>query len=99
LIEPGRSFTINRMSPGADSAITVGVRLGRQLGSGPAHRRVRLPAGATVADLLADLAPGLGLAPERLTSVAVAVDGDVVGRDRPLRDGEALVLVLPVAGG
>jgi sulfur carrier protein ThiS len=31
--------------------------------------------------------------------VAVAVGGEVVGRDRPLGDGEALVLVLPIAGG
>jgi sulfur carrier protein ThiS len=60
---------------------------------------VRLAAGGTVADLLAALAPGLGLESERLAGVAVAVAGEVVGRDRPLRDGEALVLVLPVAGG
>jgi sulfur carrier protein ThiS len=97
LTGPECAFTINRMSAGADSAITVGVRLGQRLG--PGHRSVRLPAGATVADLLAELAPALGLAPERLASVAVAVGGDVVGRDRPLRDGDALVLVLPIAGG
>jgi sulfur carrier protein ThiS len=99
LTGPERSFTITRMSAAADHAITVGVRLGQRLGSGPGHRSVRLPPGATVADLLAELAPALGLAPERLASVAVAVGGDVVGRDRPLRDGEALVLVLPIAGG
>jgi sulfur carrier protein ThiS len=60
---------------------------------------MRLRADAIVADLLRDLAPDLGLAPERLVGLAVAVDGDVVGRDRPLHDGEELVLVLPVAGG
>jgi molybdopterin converting factor small subunit len=27
------------------------------------------------------------------------VQGEVVGRDRPLRDGETLAVVLPVAGG
>jgi len=95
----GGSFTIGRMSAGPEAAITVRVRLGQRLGSGPSHRSVRLQAGATVADLLTDVAPTLGLAPERLASVAVAVDGDVVGRDRPLHDGEALVLVLPIAGG
>jgi sulfur carrier protein ThiS len=93
-------FTIGSMSPETDGAITVRVRLGGHLASaGPAHRIMRLRANATVADVLGDLAPELGLAPERLASVAVAVGGDVVGRDRPLHDGEALVLVLPVAGG
>jgi sulfur carrier protein ThiS len=88
------------MSPeAADDAITVRVRLGGRLATGAANRSMRLRAGATVADALGDIAPALGLAPERLASVAVAVDGDIVGRDRPLHDGEALVLVLPVAGG
>ncbi|MEA2273265.1 MAG: hypothetical protein QOI98_1973, partial [Solirubrobacteraceae bacterium] len=31
--------------------------------------------------------------------VAVATGGEVVGRERILRDGEALALILPVAGG
>jgi sulfur carrier protein ThiS len=99
LTGPECCFTIDRMSAGADSAITVGVRLGQRLGSGPGQRSVRLRAGATVADLLAELEPALGVPPERLASVAVATGGEVVGRDRPLRDGEALVLVLPIAGG
>jgi sulfur carrier protein ThiS len=77
--------------------VTVQVRLGGRLG--PGRQAVRLAAGGTVADLLAALAPDLGLESERLAGVAVAVAGEVVGRDRPLRDGEALVLVLPVAGG
>lgn len=60
---------------------------------------MRLPAGATVADLLATLAPDLGRAPDELAGVAVALDGEVVGRDRVLDDGEAVALILPVAGG
>ena len=80
-----------------EPAITVEVRLGARLG--PGRRRVQLPAGATVADLLAALAPELGRAPGELAGVAVALGGDVVGRDRVLRDGEALALILPVAGG
>jgi len=79
------------------SDVTVDVRLGARLG--PGHRSVRLDAGATVADLLRALEPSLGVAPERLAGVAVAIGGEVVGRDRALRDGEAVVLVLPVAGG
>jgi sulfur carrier protein ThiS len=84
------------VAPGPD-IVTVHVRLAGRLG--PGREAVRLAAGGTVADLLAALAPGLGLEPERLAGVAVAVAGEVVGRDRPLRDGEVLVLVLPVAGG
>jgi sulfur carrier protein ThiS len=60
---------------------------------------MRLPAGATVADLLAALAPDLGRSPDELAAVAVAVQGEVVGRERVLCDGEALALILPVAGG
>jgi len=80
-----------------DPAITVEVRLGARLG--PGRRSVRLPAGATVADLLAVLEPELGRAPGELSGVAVALGGDVVGRDRVLVDGEAPALILPVAGG
>jgi sulfur carrier protein ThiS len=81
----------------SDAAVTVEVRLGARLG--PGRRTVSLGAGATVSDLVAALAPDLGLATGRLDGVAVAVDGEVVGRDRALRDGETLALVLPVAGG
>ena len=77
--------------------VTVEVRLGARLG--PGRRSVRLPAGATVADLLAALEPELGRAPGELAGVAVAVGGDVVGRERVLLDGDALALILPVAGG
>jgi sulfur carrier protein ThiS len=84
------------VSPEPDT-LTVHVRLAGRLG--PGRQAVRLAAGGTVADLIAAVAPGLGLEPERLAGVAVAVAGEVVGRDRALRDGEALVLVLPVAGG
>ncbi|WP_187368721.1 MoaD/ThiS family protein [Baekduia soli] len=82
---------------GSDAGVTVEVRLGPRLG--PGRRTVALRAGATVADLVAVLAPDLGVAAARLDGVAVAVDGEVVGRGRALRDGETLALVLPVAGG
>jgi sulfur carrier protein ThiS len=77
--------------------VTVDVRLGTRLG--PGRRSMRLPAGATVADLVAALAPELGRTPDELAGVAVATGGEVVGRERVLRDGEALALILPVAGG
>jgi sulfur carrier protein ThiS len=80
-----------------DAPVTVTVRLAARLG--PGRRCVRLAAGSTVADLLAVLAPELGHAPDGLAGVAVAMRGEVVGRDRVLHDGENVALVLPVAGG
>ena len=77
--------------------VTVEVRLGARLG--PGRRSVRLAAGATVADLLVALAPSLGREVGELAGVAVALGGDVVGRDRVLLDGDAVALILPVAGG
>ncbi len=81
----------------SEPPVTVDVRLGARLG--PGRRSVTLPAGATVADLVAALAPELGREPEALAGVAVAVRGEVVGRGHVLRDGESVALVLPVAGG
>lgn len=77
--------------------LTVDVRLGSRLG--PGRRSVRLPAGATVADLIATLAPELGRAPQELAGVAVALRGEVVDHAHRLSDGDALALILPVAGG
>jgi sulfur carrier protein ThiS len=85
------------MSAVGEHAVTVEVRLGARLG--PGRRSVRLPAGATVADLLVSLAPDLGRTPDELAGVAVALGGEVVGRERVLGDGEALALIFPVAGG
>jgi sulfur carrier protein ThiS len=92
----GASSTILRM-PQAAGDLTVSVRLGARLG--PGHRTVRLASGATISDLLAALSPELDLDPRQLDGVAVAIAGEVVGHSRALADGEAVVLVLPVAGG
>ena len=77
--------------------LTVDVRLGARLG--PGRRSLSMPAGATVADVLAALAPDLGRPEQELAAVAVALRGEVVGREHALRDGDALALILPVAGG
>src|SRR4051794_39697932 len=74
-----RSHTIDGMS------LTVDVRLGARLG--PGRRRVTIPAGATVADVLAKLAPDLGRTEQELAGVAVALRGEVVGHDHALNDG------------
>ncbi len=81
----------------SEPGVTVEVRLGARLGAG--RRSVALPAGATVADLLATLGPDLGRTPGELAAIAIAIDGEVVGRERVLNEGEALALILPVAGG
>jgi molybdopterin converting factor small subunit len=80
-----------------EQSLTVDVRLGSRLG--PGRRTLRLPAGATVADVIATLAPELGREPGELAAVAAAVRGEVVGREHVLRDGDAVALILPVAGG
>lgn len=81
-----------------DDAITVEVRLGARAPAG-GRRRIRLPAGATAADLVIAVAPDLGVPAERLAGVAVAIDGEIAGRERPLADGETVSLIVPVAGG
>ena len=56
-------------------------------------QRYALAPGATVADLL-DL---VGIAPE--TDLTAAVDGELAGRDTPLRDGAEVMLLSPMEGG
>jgi sulfur carrier protein ThiS len=82
-------------SPTAEIIVTV--RLGGRLGSG--HRRMRLPAGATVDVLLAALMVEAEPGTTGLAAAAVAVGGDIVDHDHALRDGDAVAVILPVAGG
>jgi sulfur carrier protein ThiS len=87
----------NRRMSSPETQITVTVRLGGRLGAG--HRSVRLPAGATVEILLAALCDQVDAGMRGLAAAAVAVGGDVVERDHALRDGDAVAVILPVAGG
>jgi len=84
-------------SAGQGTEMTVAVRLGGRLGAG--RRSVRVAAGATVEVLLAALAAEVGLTARDLVAAAIAVDGEVVGREHVLRDGDTLALILPVASG
>ena len=59
-------------------------------------RRVELPAGSTVGDLLERLARDM---PDLPTGVAAAVDRAYASRDRALRGGEEVALIPPVSGG
>ena len=52
-----------------------------------------VPGGATVADLLA----AVGI--EARADVTAAMDGELAGRDTPLRDGAEIMLLSPMEGG
>ena len=56
-------------------------------------QRYTMPEGATAADLLA----AIGVAPG--AEVIIAVDGELAGRDTPLRNGSEVMLLNPMEGG
>ena len=56
-------------------------------------QRYTLPEDATVADLVA----AVGI--ERGAEMTAAVDGELAGRDTPLRDGSEVMLLSPMEGG
>jgi sulfur carrier protein ThiS len=56
-------------------------------------QRYTLAAGATLADLLG----ALGIEPG--AEVTAAVDGELAGRDTPLREGADVMLLSPMEGG
>ena len=56
-------------------------------------QRYTVHGGATVADLLA----AVGI--EARADVTAAVDGELAGRDTPLRDGAEIMLLSPMEGG
>ena len=64
-----------------------------------ARRTVALTPGATVADLVAELARDAGFDPASLRGLAVVAEGSFVGRSRAVVDGEELDVLVPVAGG
>jgi molybdopterin converting factor small subunit len=81
-------------------ALRVNVRLSGTLAQrlGP-RRAVDLAPGATVDDLVAALARDAGFDAEAGRGLAVVADGSFVARTRPVRDGEELDVLVPVAGG
>jgi len=60
---------------------------------------VELPAGATVADLRAELARRLPALAGLLAKSAIAVNHDFAENDRPLAKNEEVALIPPVSGG
>lgn len=74
-------------------AVRLNGALAERLG---ARRRIGLPAGATVDDLVAALLAEAGLAPVPL---AVAVGGAIAPGARPLAPGDEIAVLVPAAGG
>jgi sulfur carrier protein ThiS len=75
-------------------AVTLFADLRRYLPRGAdGPQRVELPAGATVADLVARI----GIPPG--TELTAGVDGELADLDSPLRDGAAVMLLSPMEGG
>jgi molybdopterin synthase catalytic subunit/molybdopterin converting factor small subunit len=87
---------------GATGVTTVSVRLFAILRerAGTGDLALELPAGATVADALAELRrlPGLGETLERI-EVATAVNREWSDPSTPLEAGDELALIPPVSGG
>ena len=82
-------------------ALTVNVRFSAALAqtAGTPRLQMSLAEGATVGDLLDQLAVAQPHLAGRLSHLVVAVGGRHVGRDEPLQDGQEVVLVMPAAGG
>ena len=82
-------------------ALTVNVRFSAALAqsAGTPRLQMALPEGATVGDLLDQLATAQPHLAARIPHLVVAVGGSHAGRDEPLRDGQEVVLVMPAAGG
>ena len=82
-------------------ALTVNVRFSAALAqtAGTPRLQMAMLEGATVGDLLDQLAAAQPHLAGRLPHLVVAVGGRHAGRADPLYDGQEVVLVMPAAGG
>ena len=80
--------------------LTVSVRLSGPLAAtlGP-RRSVAMQDGASVSDLLDEIALEAGLAPEDAASLAATAGGSFLARGQALADGDELSVLVPVSGG
>jgi sulfur carrier protein ThiS len=80
--------------------LTVSVRLSGPLAAtlGP-RRSVAMQDGATVIDLLRQLAREAGLETEDAASLAATAGGSFLPRTHALADGDELSVLVPVSGG
>jgi molybdopterin converting factor small subunit len=84
------------ISPGLSVTVRLSGPLAQRLGSRPT---VQLPAGATVATLIAEIAGLAGLAGGEARALAAVSGGAYLARDQPLADGQRVDVLVPVAGG
>jgi molybdopterin converting factor small subunit len=82
-------------------ALTVNVRFSAALAqsAGTPRLQISLPEGATVGDLLDQLATAQPHLAGRIPYLVVAAGGRHVDRAEPLHEGQEIVLVMPAAGG
>ena len=85
----------------APAAISVRVLFFASLADlmGERRRSLDLPAGATIADALRDMAIDVPDLAARAPHVSFAVNEAFVTADTPLSDGDELALIPPVSGG
>ncbi len=90
-----------RDASGAGGRVQVRVRLAGRLAGvfGAPLLAVELPPGATVADLLADLAARTPDAEAALAAALPVVAGEHAARDHVLSPRQEVALLLPVSGG
>lgn len=85
----------------APTAISVRVLFFASLADlmGERRRNLRLPAGATIADALRDMAMDVPELAARAPHVSFAVNESFVSANATLSDGDELALIPPVSGG
>ena len=81
--------------------VQVQARLSSGLASaaGTPRLTLQLSPGATVAGLLAALPVQCATLRGRLAAVVPVIDGETVGPQRALQEGEEVALLMPMAGG
>lgn len=81
-------------APSIKVTVTLFADLRRHLPRGAeGPQRYEIPAGATVADLLA----AIGIPAD--AEITIGVDGELAHREVPLRDGADVMLLSPMEGG
>ena len=82
------------------ASLTVSVRLSGPLAASLGPRRsIGMEEGATVTELLEEVARAAGIDPDDAASLAATSGGSFLARSHALADGDELNVLVPVAGG